>query len=166
MRYSILIILAALFLVACGKQAVDEPEISPIEAIANDYLEEMLERFPSMETSYSLPGAAHDDIFDNSPDARLAWNAKVDAWLAELARIGAPTDIGSRDWVTYGILYEELASSVATRGCRSELWAASTSTAWHTDMPFVFDLQPLGSPETRAAALQRLGKVAHTSIPR
>ncbi len=160
MRHSILIILTGVLLAACGEQTIDEPEISPIEAVADDYLFEMLRRYPSVETSYSLPGATHDGVFDNSPEAKLAWESRVDAWLAELDEIGAPRDIGSRDWVTYGILYEELASSVATRGCRSELWAASTATAWHTDLPFVFDLQPVGSPEARVAALQRLGKIA------
>jgi len=160
MRYSIPIILAGLLLAACSEQAKNEPETSPIEAVADDYLQEMLQRYPSTETYYSLPGATHDDVFDNSPEAKLAWESRVDGWLAELTRVGPPRDVGSRDWVTYGILYEELAGSVATRGCRSELWAASTATAWHTDLPFVFDLQPVGSEEARAAALRRLGKVA------
>jgi uncharacterized protein (DUF885 family) len=160
MRYSILIALAGVFLSACGEQTIDEPEVSPIEAVADDYLQEMLQRYPSTETYYSLPGATHDGMFDNSPDAKLAWEAKVDAWHAELTEVGAPKVVGSRDWVTYGVLYEELASSVASRICRSELWAASTATAWHTGLPSVFDLQPVGSPEARAAALQRLGKVA------
>jgi uncharacterized protein (DUF885 family) len=160
MRYSILFALSGVLLGACSEQVIEEPAISPIEAVADDYLEHMLLRFPSTETYYSLPGASHDDLFDNSPDAKLEWESKVDGWLAEFREIGAPKDVGSRDWVTYGILYEELASSVATRGCRSELWAASTATAWHTDLPFVFDLQPVGSSAARAAALQRLGKVA------
>ncbi len=160
MRYWIPIILAGLFLASCGEQTSDEPEISPIEAVADNYLQEMLLRYPSIETYYSLPGATHDALFDNSPGARLAWDTKVDAWLAELTEIGAPAQVGSRDWVSYGILHEELAASVATRGCRSELWAASTATAWHTNLPAVFDLQPLGSSAARAATLRRLGKVA------
>ncbi len=160
MRYSILFALSGVLLGACSEQATEEPAISPIEAVADDYLEHMLQRYPTTETYYSLPGAMHDDLFDNSPDAKLAWESRVDGWLAELNEIGAPKDVGSRDWVTYGILYEELASSVATRVCRSGLWAASTATAWHTGLPSVFDLQPVGSPEARAAALQRLGKVS------
>lgn len=161
MRYLIHIALAGVLFAACSEQAKNEPESSPIEAVADDYLREMLQRYPATETYYSLPGAAHDDVFDNSPEAKIAWESKVDAWLAELSKIGAPRDVGSRDWVTYGILYEDLANSVATRSCRSELWAASTATAWHTELPSVFDLQPVGSPEARAAALRRLGKVAN-----
>jgi uncharacterized protein (DUF885 family) len=160
MRFSKLMIISVSVLAACGQEASVPPEISRIEAIADQYLEEMLQRYPSTATYYSLPGSRHDDLFDNSADALIAWQAREDFFLAELTAVGAPEDIGSRDWVTYGILYDELSSSVGTRICRTELWAASTVTAWHTDMPFIFDLQPVGSPEARAEALQRLGKVA------
>ena len=160
MRYSNLMIVSVFILTACGQEASVQPEISRIEAIADNYLEEMLQRYPSTATYYSIPGMRHDELYNNSPDALIAWQAKVDSWLAELTEIGVPQEIGSRDWVTYGILHDELANLVATRICRSELWSASTVTAWHTDMPFVFDLQPVGSSEAREEALQRLGKVA------
>jgi len=160
MRYSKSIIFGFFVLTACGQEADVQPEISPVEAIADQYLEEMLQRYPSTATYYSLPELRHDDLYDNSPEALITWQARVDSWLAALTEIGAPQDIGSRDWVTYGILYDELANSVGTRICRTELWAASAATAWHTDLPFVFDLQPVGSPEAREEALRRLGKVA------
>ena len=160
MRNSTTVIISFFVLAACGQQASVQPEISRIEAIADQYLEEMLQRYPSTATYYSLPGMRHDELFDNSTDALIAWEARVDFWLAGLTEIGVPQDVGSRDWVTYGILYDELASSVGTRICHSELWAASAATAWHTDLPFVFDLQPVGSPEAREQALRRLGKVA------
>ena len=130
MRYSKLMIVSVLVLTACEQEASVQPEISRIEAIADNYLEEMLQRYPSTATYYSLPGKRHDDLYDNSPDALIAWQVREDSWLAELTEIGAPAKVGSRDWVTYGILHDELASSVATRVCRSELWAASTATAW------------------------------------
>ena len=77
------------------------------------------------------------------------------AWLARLAGIPTPAEIGSRDWVTYRLLKEQLESAVSTRICRDELWAASTTTSWHTWIPFVFDIQPLETPELRAQALTR-----------
>lgn len=120
----------------------------------------MLRRYPATATYYSLPGQPHDELFDNSPAAKEAWQSQQDAWLLRLKEIGRPDEIGSRDWVTYGILHEELEASIATRVCRSELWAASTATAWHTGMPLVFDLQPLGTPEARSEALARLARVA------
>jgi len=130
MRNSKLMIVSVFVLSACGQEASVQPEISRIEAIADNYLEEMLQRYPSTATYFSLPGERHDDLYDNLPDALIAWQVREDFWLAELTEIGAPAEVGSRDWVTYGILYDELASSVATRVCRSELWAASTATAW------------------------------------
>ena len=160
MKKIILTFLSVLVITGCGQQSADEPQTSRIEAVADEYLAEMLVRFPATATYYSLPGIGHSELYDNSPDALIAWRAREDEWLAELLEIGAPTDVGNRDWVTYGILYEELAGSIGARVCRSEMWAASTATAWHTDMPFVFDLQPVGTPQARAEAIERLGKVA------
>ncbi len=147
--------------VSCGKVA-QEPQAAKrsIEVVADEYLEAMLERFPETATYYSLPGARHDDLYDNSLDAQAAWQAREDVWLRELEEIGTPTDIGSRDWVTFGILHEQLAGSITSRVCRNALWHASSVTAWHTALPFVFDLQPIETPEQRDQALQRLGKVA------
>ena len=49
--------------------------------------------------------------------------------------------------------------ATATRICRDELWGASTTTSWHTWLPFVFDIQPLESAELREQAIARLGAV-------
>jgi uncharacterized protein (DUF885 family) len=156
-----LLALSCFIAVSCGKVA-QEPQAAKrsIEVVADEYLEAMLERFPETATYYSLPGARHDDLYDNSLDAQAAWQAREDAWLRELEEIGSPTDIGSRDWVTFGILHEQLAGSITSRVCRNALWQASSVTAWHTALPFVFDLQPIDTPEQRGQALQRLGKVA------
>jgi len=77
-----------------------------------------------------------------------------------LNAVGSPEDVGSRDWVTYGILHENLASSVASRICRSELWQASATTAWYRRLPFLFEIQPVDTPDLQQQALARLGEVA------
>jgi uncharacterized protein (DUF885 family) len=156
------LVLGGLVTAGCGNEN-PTPNSAPrsIEAVADDYLEAMLERFPETATYYSLPGKRHDELFDNSLEAQAAWHAREEAWLTELEEIGSPTDIGSRDWVTYGILHERLAASIAARICRSELWQASSTNAWHTQLPFVFDLQPVDTADERAWALTRLGKVEH-----
>ena len=140
--------------------ASDTSQDSPIEALADEYFEAMLDRFPTYATSVSLPGAKHDRLFDNSPEAQVIWEQREDAWLTRLDTFEAPIDANSRDWVTYGLLYEELASSAATRVCRSALWNASETTGWHVDMPAVFDIQPLDTPELKLQALARLDSVA------
>jgi len=156
-----LIIVAALAVAGCGDYAAaPEPEKSQIETLADEVLEVTLERYPAMGTYLSIEGARHDRLYDNSLDALGEWEAREDAWLARLNAIDAPQDIGNRDWVTYGILHETLESAVATRVCRSELWQASSTTAWYRGLPFVFDIQPVETGELRRQALDRLGEVA------
>lgn len=73
----------------------------------------------------------------------------------------SPKKVGSRDWVTFGIIYESLAASRDARICRKELWETSTTTAWYTGLPFIFDIQPLDSIDLKEQALNRLGQVSH-----
>jgi uncharacterized protein (DUF885 family) len=131
-----------------------------VEAIANEFLAAALERNPEMGTIYSIPGARHDDLYDNSLEALTAWQEREDAWLQELDSIGEPVEIGSRDWVTYGILRERLLGSIAKRVCRSELWQASSATAWHTSKPSVFETQPVDTADLRQQALDRLRRLS------
>jgi len=158
----ILLVLAATLLLAnCSNESPEaEPEASRIEQLADEVLAATMERYPAMGTYYSIEGARHDRLYDNSLDAVGEWEAQEDAWLAELNAIGSPGDIGSRDWVTYGILHEGLGSAVATRICRNELWQASSTTAWYRGLPFIFEIQPVDTPELRQQALARLGAVA------
>jgi uncharacterized protein (DUF885 family) len=159
-RRRIGLILLALCLAACSR-GTQEPSAqdSPVEALADEYLAAMLERYPEVATPYALPGARHDRLYDNSLDALAAWQDREDEWLAALRAIDAPAGIGSRDWVTYGVLLHELESAAATRVCRNELWQASTTTAWYNGLPFVFETQPIDDAELRAQALTRLGSV-------
>lgn len=154
-----LALIVASAIAACSDD-VAAPEKSRIEALADEVLEATLERYPAMGTYFSIEGARHDRLFDNSLDALARWETREDAWLARLNAIKSPEDIGSRDWVTYGILHEALESAVATRICRSELWQASSTTAWYRALPFVFDIQPVETEDLRQQALDRLGQVA------
>ena len=153
--------LSCLLMMSCGTEKSETPdEQRSIETVADEYLDALLEAFPEMGTYYSLPDARHDRLSDNSLEATARWESREDAWLSELNEIGEPTEIGSRDWVTFGILHESIAGSVAKRVCRSELWQASSATAWHNGLPSVFDIQPIDSPELREQTLARLAQVA------
>ena len=145
-------LITATILTGCAEPA---PLPSAIEKLGDEYLEAMMEEDALMGTYYAIEGSRHDRLPDNSLAGLTAWQQKEDAWLSALEGIPAPTEIGSRDWVTYGLLKEQLESAVSTRICRDELWAASTTTSWHTWIPFVFDIQPLETPELRAQALTR-----------
>jgi uncharacterized protein (DUF885 family) len=150
-----------------------EPPVSPaepvaaaakqrdVDTLADEYLAAVLKFHPELGTLYSVPGAPHDRLTDNSQQALAAWQAREDAWFAELNAIDRPLDTGSRDWVTYGIIHDALEGAIGTRICHSELWRASSATAWYTEMPLVFEIQPVDTPELQQQALDRLG-----SLPR
>ena len=154
--------IAALFTACSGEKpdVATEPEISKIEALADEFLAATLERYPTMGTYYAIEGTRHDRLYDNSIDALADWELREDQWLTQLNSIGSPSEVGSRDWVTFGIMHEALESSVENRVCRSELWQASTTTAWYRGLPFVFEVQPVGTEDEREQALARLHAVA------
>jgi uncharacterized protein (DUF885 family) len=131
-----------------------------VEELADEFLAAFLERFPETGTWYLLPGARHDQLTDNTLAAAAAWQEREDAWLAELDALGPPAEVGSRDWVTYGVLREALAGSVSYRVCRVELWSASSATGWHSSVPVLFEIQPVETPEERQQALDRLSRLA------
>ncbi len=152
---------AMLLLAACSSdEPTPEPAHRSIEEVADEFLAATLERNPTMGTYYAIEGARHDQLHDNSLDALAEWQARQDAWLKELNTIGAPSEVGSRDWVTYSIMHESLESSVERRVCKSELWQASTTTAWYRGLPFVFEVQPVDTADERKQSLDRLRAVA------
>jgi uncharacterized protein (DUF885 family) len=152
---------AALLLLACDpNEATQEAAHRSIEEVADEYIAATLERNPTMGTYYAIEGARHDRLYDNSLDALAKWEARQDVWLSELNAIGAPTEIGGRDWVTYGIMHESLESAAEARICKNELWEASTTTAWYRGLPFVFEVQPVDTEEERNQSLDRLRAVA------
>ena len=101
-----------LLLAACAETT---PPSSAIEQLADEYLEAWMEEDGLMGTYYAIEGSRHDELPDNSLAGLAAWQEREDAWLARLEGIPAPTEIGSRDWVTYGLIKEQLESEVSTR---------------------------------------------------
>ena len=89
-----------------------------IEDIADEILEATMLRYPSTPTLYSIKNSRHDQLFDNSLSSMQQWQDREDQWLEELNAIGEPKEIGSRDWVTFGIVQENLAASRDARVCR------------------------------------------------
>lgn len=158
---ALFVIIACLTVAACepSPTAEPEPEVSAVEALADEYLAAVLERYPAMGTRLALEDATHDRLFDNSLEALADWQQREDAWFARLNAIPQPDAVGSRDWVSYGILHEELGSAIALRVCRNELWQASGFTGWHRGLPFLFEVQPVDTAEHRQQTLARLGAV-------
>ena len=152
------IILSLIVISSCSLE--NQKSNRTIEDIADEILDATMLRYPSTPTFYSIENYRHDQLFDNSLDALDQWQVREDQWLEELDAIGEPKKVGSRDWVTFGIIYESLAASRDARVCRKELWETSTTTAWYTGLPFIFDIQPLDSANLKSQALNRLGQVS------
>lgn len=157
------LLLCLLVVAACQPQPGPAPAPSlggdaaarRVVAIANDYLAAWREAFPEVNTSNGIPNARHDRLSDNSAAAEAAWAAKEDRFLSELRRVDPTSLIGRPEWVTYGLLREELESSTAMRACRYRVWNVSPMTGLLANYVPLAQQQPVGTEDLRAQALAR-----------
>ncbi len=148
---------------ACAPQ----PSISPapdsraatsareVIAIADDYLAAWREAFPEVNTTNGIPGARHDRLSDISADAEKAWRIKEDRWLAEMRRIDPASLVGRPEWVTYGLLREELEASIGMRACNYRVWNVSPMIGIIAGYVPLTQQQPVGTEDLRQQALAR-----------
>ena len=88
---------ASAFTLLLASCAETTPTPSPIEQLADEYLEAWMEEDALMGTYYAIEGSRHDELPDNSLIGLAAWQEKEDAWLARLEGIPVPREMGSRD---------------------------------------------------------------------
>lgn len=124
-------------------------------AIADNYLAAWREAFPEVGTTNGIPGARHDRLTDNSAAAEQAWEAKEDNWLREMRSIDARSLLGRPEWVTYGLLREELESSTAMRACNFRVWNVSPMIGILASYVPLAQQQPVGTEDLRSQALAR-----------
>ncbi len=154
------VLLLSLVLLSGCAAAESGEQVSTIESLADEYLDAYLERYPEIGTAYGIPGQRHDRLTDNSPAALAVWQAKEDAWLARIRQLDGSVSPSSPDWAIHGILHETLASSVAMRICREELWGISETAGWQTELTFIAEIQPIGGDDSRRQALARARELA------
>lgn len=165
----ILALISLLAAVACAPP----PSISPaydargstvarqVIAIADDYLAAWREAFPEVNTSNGIPGARHDRLSDNSGAAEKVWQDKEDRWLAEMRRIDPTSLIGRPEWVTYGLLREELEASIGMRACNFRVWNVSPMIGIIAGYVPLVAQQPVGTEDLRQQALARWHTFPH-----
>ena len=108
----IIAVLCAAGTLACGQgaappaAALPQPSDARIRAVADAYLAAYFDRYPETVTVYGVPGHRQDALTDNSLAAQKAWEAREDAWLAEVAGIDRSTIESSPLRATYVALLQ------------------------------------------------------------
>ena len=156
--------LAGAALVAAQQQGLSAPSAPPsradatiqrVNGLADEYLKEWLVAFPELPTYFGLPGARHDRLQDRSGAAERSWQRREDQWLAELQTIDSSALEHRPEWVTYGLLREELEASIRYRICRDRVWTVHPLAGWQADYADLAELQPVGTADLRQQALDR-----------
>ncbi|HXQ78341.1 MAG TPA: DUF885 family protein, partial [Gemmatimonadaceae bacterium] len=126
-----------------------------VTTLADEYLAALREAVPEINTTQGIPGARHDRLTDNSGAAERVWQSKEDNFLARLKQVDPSYLIGRSEWVTYGLLREELESSIAMRACNFRVWNVSPMTGLLANYIPLAQQQPVGTEDLRAQALAR-----------
>ncbi|MBV9886687.1 MAG: DUF885 domain-containing protein [Acidobacteria bacterium] len=159
MQKSWLICFLAVVTVACNQtpqQPAAPPSDAHVKALADTYLAAYLDRNPEQITLFGIPNQRQDKLTDNSADAIKAWQAREDAWLAEVKQIDPATISAPPLRATYAILREQLEGPIALRACRNELWTVSQFVnAWQVQDGYIVTIQPVGTDDARKDALAR-----------
>jgi uncharacterized protein (DUF885 family) len=148
---------------ACAAPAGTPPEAAPaagtpaarITALADAIWTTTLQYAPIYGTFLGLPDARHDLLGDNSLAASERQDSLGDVWLARLRAIPAESLAGRPEGVTYGHVRELLEAGHESRICHRELMRVSQLSGWQILFAYLAQIQPVGTPQARIAALAR-----------
>ncbi|HEU4885315.1 MAG TPA: DUF885 domain-containing protein [Longimicrobium sp.] len=130
-----------------------------VAALADEFVRAYMAAAPEEAEQWGVPLERHDALTDNSLQGVRAWQAREDAWAAELGRIDGTALRGRPEWVTYGMLRERIEASRAARVCRTELWPVNQMSGWQVNFATLAALQPVGTPSLREQALARWRRI-------
>jgi uncharacterized protein (DUF885 family) len=139
--------------------AAAQDDAARVRALADDFVRAFIDVFPEEAHVSGFTLQRHDGLTDNSLAAVRAWQAREDAWAAQMARMDGAGLRGRPEWVTYGMLRERVEASRAARVCRSELWPVNQMSGWQVNLSTVAALQPVGTPPLREQALARWRRI-------
>jgi len=131
------------------------PQARQLTALADEYWRDLLRTFPLYGAFFGVPDSPNDRLGDNSIAALRRWEKKEDDWVQRLSRIDPAPLRGRNEEITYGVLRETLEASRQLRVCHSEYWPLNQQSGLQISLPLLAQLQPLGTPELRRAALAR-----------
>ncbi|HET6837819.1 MAG TPA: DUF885 domain-containing protein [Gemmatimonadales bacterium] len=141
---------------AAGSQRDEGARASrQVTALADEYWKELIETFPLYGLFFGVPETPNDRLSDNSISTLRAFEQKEDRWIQRLTAIDQAALHGRPEEITYGVLRETLEASRQQRVCHGEYWPLNQQSGLQIALPFISQLQPLGSDELRQAALDR-----------
>jgi uncharacterized protein (DUF885 family) len=163
-RAALAVVVAAASLACAGPRPVP-PEAAAaareeMRALSREYLEAWFRYRPEDGTTFGFPGADHAAVQDVSPAALRAWEAAEDRFLARVRAVDPRAVEGTPEAVARGVLLEALAASAGVRSCRMELWPVSSVNGWQGEYAALAEVQPVGTPALRAAAVARVSALA------
>ena len=131
-------------------------ETTPIDAIAEDYVDALVTHSPMTATALGIPG--HDHLVDDySPQARDTW-AQVER--STLARLAETPPLDATDEVTLAAMQDRLGLSVESFEAGDHLADLNNIASPLQALVEIFDLMPTDTPEQWEAIASRL-----TGIP-
>jgi len=121
--------------------------------IADDYYQEYILRYPNMATLMSV-SSANDKLPDNTLSSLKVWHEKEDLFYTRIMNL--KSDLSQIENIsTFGLVEQALASSIARRVCKSELWQISDWDFWVDRIAYLSSRQPISTENERAVALMR-----------
>jgi len=152
-------------LLAACSGAPEPTAAERVDAIASEFVHGYYSQFPEEAYESGFPDAPMDRFGDHSETRLAAWNADVDAWLAELDALDPALVSGTPAAVTYLFARERMQALVGKRVCRMALWNISpTWTGWQTMITSTLAVQPVGTESERDAVLARAATNRRFSI--
>lgn len=128
--------------------------------VAQEFVDGYYHQFPEEAFEIAYPDTPMDRLGDRSEASMAAWHAREDAWLATLRGLDRSELNGTPAEIPFAFTLDRLEAWEARRICRSELWSVSpTSNGWQANLSSTFAVQPVGTPEEQAEALNRLETV-------
>ncbi len=131
-----------------------------MRTLEREYLVAMFRRNPEDATAFGFPGADHAAVTNEMAPAVAAWHEAEDAFLARARAIDARALAGTPEGIARGVLVEALEGARGVRACRFELWPISSVGGWQEQYATLAEVQPVGTPELRGAARERVTAVA------
>jgi len=130
-------------------------EATPIDQIAEDYVQKMAALSPEFATAVGIPGY-DGEMGDYSPAGMEAWAALMRATLTKLDEVDIQDDV---DQVTLAAMKERLGLQLELHDAGEDLAVLNVIASPLQNMRQIFDMMPRETPEQWANIASRLSKL-------